>query len=273
MNSLQLLSSWRGIEFHEQTYCPRIIREAAQSLLTLFWTVQIPYVQKQAPFELAVDLLREFDVKGDIVDFCSGAGGPVPFIEREFNSRLEKRGQLAKRFKMSDLYPHVSAWKEACRGRVYLSYIPTSTDATNSSAPGFRTFYLAFHHLDDIQVDQLLRSTREDASGIAIFELQQFTLGNLFNMLMLAPLSMILTPFYRPSLLQLVFTYIFPIIPVMMAHDGCISCWRTRSHERVRKMLEKHLKRDDKELKIEYGSVVHTWPFGKLYYMMAKYES
>jgi hypothetical protein len=78
----------RYIEFHEQSYVPAFIRQPIQDMLTLAWTARVPPVQRQAPAELAVDVLeRVIDGLPDrentsVVDFCSGAGGPIQTIER-----------------------------------------------------------------------------------------------------------------------------------------------------------------------------------------------
>lgn len=70
-------------------------------MLTLAWTNRFPGLQRQAPSELVVDVLERVlgglslgkeggkgkaereDVGGmSVVDFCSGAGGPIQTIER-----------------------------------------------------------------------------------------------------------------------------------------------------------------------------------------------
>jgi len=78
----------RYIEFHEQSYIPAFIRQPIQDMLTLAWTARVPVLQQQAPAELAVDVLERV-VDGlstggntSVVDFCSGAGGPIQTIER-----------------------------------------------------------------------------------------------------------------------------------------------------------------------------------------------
>ena len=76
----------RLIEIHEQPWCPSYIRQPIQTFLTFLWTRRIPLVQSRAPYEAVVDLLgRAIDQAGGdvrIVDFCSGAGGPMPAIEK-----------------------------------------------------------------------------------------------------------------------------------------------------------------------------------------------
>lgn len=89
----------RYIELHEQPYTPAFIRQPVQDMLTLAWTNRFPGLQRQAPSELVVDVLERV-LRGlstgkrgagtgdegaggmSVVDFCSGAGGPIQTIER-----------------------------------------------------------------------------------------------------------------------------------------------------------------------------------------------
>src|ERR1700709_773281 len=116
-----------------------------------------------------------------IVDFCSGAGGPVPMIEMMVN---EERGKAALKpieFVMTDIQPHIPAWKEAILGRPSLRYIKDPVDATNppsvvragkGQTRVIRTFYLAFHHFNDEMARKVLESTLETADAFVIIELQ-----------------------------------------------------------------------------------------------------
>ena len=86
------------MEFHDQPWCPNFIRAHCQAILTFIWTHRIPPFQLAAPYEGASmvleGLVREVeDEDGEygrakkkgklrVVDCCSGAGGPLPMIER-----------------------------------------------------------------------------------------------------------------------------------------------------------------------------------------------
>lgn len=92
------------IELHEQPWTHPAIRDGVQKILTKVWTTRIVPVQQRAPVECVGEVLEEVirkleegsegmdkkrdgqqqKVEGDItvVDFCSGAGGPMKEIER-----------------------------------------------------------------------------------------------------------------------------------------------------------------------------------------------
>jgi hypothetical protein len=68
---------------------PDYLREKVQSGLTLAWTFRMPLLQKFSPAQLVASTLRSVlstsVVDYTYVDFCAGAGGPTPFIERDLN--------------------------------------------------------------------------------------------------------------------------------------------------------------------------------------------
>jgi len=116
------------------------------------------------------------------------------------------------------------------------------------------------------------------SEGLAIFELQGPYFGSFATLLGLFPLSFLIIPFLRPTLLMLVLTYIFPIIPAIVTFDGLISAWRTRSYSHVLHLAELaamrvNLEGGDKECidwKWEHGSATHTWPWGKVDWIVGR---
>ena len=98
----------RLIEVHDQQWWPPWMRDHLTGMLTFLWNHRIRPFQAQAPYQLAAtaleDLINEIEStpsrsSGDpekddeterqrrgglrVVDCCSGAGGPMPFIERQ----------------------------------------------------------------------------------------------------------------------------------------------------------------------------------------------
>jgi hypothetical protein len=132
------------------------------------------------------------------VDFCAGAGGPTPFIEKDLNAQLSSRmpsspsttnsksngltprspcttvpSPEAVKFVLTDLHPHIPDWTEASKRSENLSFVTEPVDAAN--APShlngkdgkkiFRLYNLAFHHFDDKLGSDILRNTLETADG------------------------------------------------------------------------------------------------------------
>ncbi|KAI0386294.1 hypothetical protein F5Y04DRAFT_119905 [Hypomontagnella monticulosa] len=79
-------------EIDDQPWFPSFLRGYVQTGLTHAWTVHIPVLQASSPATIVAELLRRVlgasVSKHTYIDFCAGAGGPTPFIERALNSQL-----------------------------------------------------------------------------------------------------------------------------------------------------------------------------------------
>lgn len=73
--------------------------------------------------------------------------------------------------------------------------------------------------------------------GIAIFEQTRRHLLALLLMLWLPAVAWLATPFLRPfQWRRLLFTYLLPLIPLVLCVDGLVSCLRTYSPAELRAM-------------------------------------
>ncbi len=107
-------------------------------------------------------------------------------LEAESNDDLkaqdintDKAGPV--QFVLTDLHPHLDAWRAAAKKSGNLTFIADSVDAANApkdllaglegprtkKKKVFRLFNLAFHHFDDGLAAQILRNTLETAEGFA----------------------------------------------------------------------------------------------------------
>lgn len=178
-----------------------------QSCLALAWRFRVPVLQKEAPAKhaakLLINQLGSSVTDYTYVDFCAGAGGPTPWIERDLNRMLASQRQSNSdpklitrdmalgeedgvKFVLTDLYPHIPEWERAAAKSKNISFVPKPVDATNAprdlldglvgagGTPGgvgdkkvFRMFNLAFHHFDDDLAKLILKNTLETADGFA----------------------------------------------------------------------------------------------------------
>lgn len=132
------------------------------------------------------------------MDFCAGAGGPTPFIEKDLNATLDSRktnlpyeptangkgltprspriaaeAAGAVKFVLTDLHPHIPDWTEASKRSENLSFVSEPVDAANAPASLngkdgrkiFRLYNLAYHHFDDRLGMDILKNTLETADG------------------------------------------------------------------------------------------------------------
>ena len=113
-----------------------------------------------------------------------------------------------------------------------VGYHPQSVDPTQVPGDllGFRTVFSAFHHFRPEEARAVLTDAVRKRQGIGIFEAtQRRPLALLLTLL--APIGvLVLTPFIRPfRWSRFVWTYLFPLVPLVTLFDGLVSCLRTYS--------------------------------------------
>ena len=305
----------RLFEINDQSWFPATLRASVQACLTLFWKFKFPIIQDTSPSALVAKTLQ--DVLGSrlkeytFVDFCSGAGGPTPFIEREVNKDFKqaqeeeilRNGQLGNGhvnghvrkyegvdFVMTDIHPHLPAWSSASKRSENLHYVTSSVDAANApenllelagtssgnKGKAFRLFSLAFHHFPDPLAIRILQNTLATSDGFAILELQGRDVGNLFTMFMMGP-PLILGSWYWfwGQWAHLFWTYILPVVPFVVVFDGIVSCLRTRRDREVMSLIQEAAKAEGMSLdgwRFETGMARHTWPAATMQYFIGMKE-
>lgn len=189
-------------EINDQPWFPQYLREMVQSCLTVCWTFRAPVLQKASPAQAVASIIYQTLSDGVVdytyVDFCAGAGGPTPFIEKYLNMQLSNVPSLTQisnpkaqdatrqstqsvtsgrrgsvKFVLTDLHPHIANWTEASKRSDNLSFVSEPVDAGNAPAclngkdgkKIFRLYNLAFHHFDDDLAKAILRNTIETADG------------------------------------------------------------------------------------------------------------
>ncbi len=170
-----------------------------------------------------------------IIDLASGGGGGILKLNE---SLLERKPNL--KIILTDYYPNIEAFKHTKASANNIEYITTSIDALNvpKSLEGLRTQFLSLHHFKPMQAQQILQNVINNESAIAIFEAQERNLKSIIFML-LSPINvLLLTPFIKPFKYgRLLFTYLFPILPILVCWDGLVSVLRTYSIKEMNKLI------------------------------------
>ncbi len=218
------------IELEDQAWCPAAVRHGITDLLQLFLGLGNCYAA------ILPRLARALEVSGerDIVDLCSGSGGPwlrlLPYFPKT---------QLCH-VRFTDKYPNAAASRDLVansNGRITIEQ--ESVDATAvKNLPGLRTLFTAFHHFRPDVARAILADAVRERATIAIFE---FTERTAFAIILFcfSPIAvLLLAPFCRPFRWSTIFlTYVVPVLPLAAAFDGVVSCLRTYSEAELREMV------------------------------------
>jgi len=207
-------------ELHEQPWFPASLRDAVTDVLQflLNWT---HYPKLVAPLiRAALDQSRSTQV----VDLCSGAGGP-------WFELLEMLGQdSAISVCLTDKFPNEKrsrSVEKASRGRITYASDPVDAETVPRSLRGFRTPVNSAHHFSPRCVQAIFRNAVERQEGIAVFEIPRRTIATLSMTIFMGLGSLFAVPFMRPFRASLfLWTYVIPVLPVVMWLDGIASCLR-----------------------------------------------
>lgn len=185
-----------------------------------------------------------------IVDLASGGGGGILWI----NNALKKKFPDLK-ILLTDYYPNLQAFEYTRNRTSNIEYIETPIDARDvpKELRGLRTQLLSFHHFTPVDATKILQNAVDTNNAIFIAEAQERTIASLLPMLISPIMVLITTPFIRPfKLKRILFTYIIPIIPLVVWWDGIISLLRTYSIKEMQQLI------NDLDNKNDYD-----WEIGK----------
>jgi hypothetical protein len=220
------------VEIEDLPWLPAPIRDGATDYLQFV-------LSKTQPYKPIVPRLAEALEKcgtTQVIDLCSGAGGPWAQLLPALTNALGKPVNVH----LTDYYPNLPAWKklqDQFPGQV--TYAERPVDARNipPHMTGFRTLFSGFHHFRPIDAVGIIQGAVRSRQGIGIFEATERSgpavLGMLFVPLMIA----LVTPAIRPfRWSRLFFTYPLPAIPFMGLVDGVVSCLRTYTPDELNQM-------------------------------------
>ena len=247
--------------------------------------MSLPLIQPLSPGRIMAHLLIR-ELGSDLgqyifVDFCAGAGGPTPILEDEINSHLRRRNEAPVQFVLTDLHPNLDSWESIVRRNPHVTYESEPVDA--SRAPPqlvrrddgkklMRLFNLSFHHFDDPLAKDILRDTVKTSQGFAIFELQSRTIESFITIILLPLVAMLISPFHawkHRSPAALIFTWVIPVIPLVLIWDGWVSALRTREPDEVEALL-RSCGADTSGWEIKNGRHQHLWPIGYIDWIVCR---
>ncbi|CAN8098392.1 unnamed protein product [Discula destructiva] len=195
-------------------------------------------------------------------------------------------------FILTDLHPHIPNWTLAAAASPQIHYSPHSINAAASppnllatvepplpapllaaSPKTFRTFNLAFHHLPTPLATSVLHDTLTTSSGFAIIELQDRHLRSFLAVCLLGLGVLAFAPYFAwkwRSPGTLFWSWVVPVLPVVLVWDGWMSSVRTRTVGEIEALMaEGGGGGAAKGWDTRTGRVMHLPPFAEVNWIIA----
>jgi hypothetical protein len=221
-------------EIEDQPWCPASIRDGATDYLQFVQSRMQPYRAIAPRLARAVQTTKAVQ----IIDLCSGAGGPWQDLLPHVTACLEDPVPVY----LTDRYPNLSAWQRLCdQSGNDFRYIESPVDAGQVPLDlvGFRTLFSGFHHFSPDEAARILQDTMVKGQGIGIFEATERRFPSMIGMLLVPIVIALLTPAIRPfRWSRLFWTYLLPAIPLVGLFDGLVSCLRTYTTGELNEMVK-----------------------------------
>ena len=218
-------------EIHDWSCCPQSVRNGLTGFLQTFITRQNIYRPIRGLLLEAI----EHSGTANVVDLCSGAGGPwVAWAKRGHVEHLSVT--------LTDKFPNSAVVRSTAERRIsQLRYCAQPVDATAVPADlqGFRTMFTAFHHFTPEQGKAMIDDAVRNGQGIGIFEFTSRTFAKTLGMLLTPIGVLLLVPrLKRVGWKVLALTYLLPLIPLVACIDGVLSCLRSYSAADLRQLAQ-----------------------------------
>jgi hypothetical protein len=236
------------MELHEQPWFPDHVRDLVVETLYIIWTqVPLPHLSmaQSVVCRVVEDILRETKCV-EMVDLCSGAGGPMPSVALSLRTPVT----------LTDLFPQAEHWERLQNHRdlrPHLRFVKEPVDATNLTVARLRksnvlrTFCLSLHHFQPQDVRRFLNDSISAQQSIVFVEAQERSLRFIVPFLLFAfPATWLLWVVVLALRIILsngrvlldtkwwttfALTVAVPIVPLIVVTDGLVSGIRTYSKE------------------------------------------
>ncbi len=224
-------------EFEDFRWFPGSIREC----LTLYIATMHRVMETHRV--LAPLLARALKATGtvEIVDLCSGAGGPLPKTAVE----LAANHGVVPSVTLTDLFPNTEAAERinAASATAHVRYHSSSVDAGQvpEGLRGVRTMIGSFHHMPPKVARRILQDAFERRQALCVMEISDNSQPRWLWWTAIPAIVLmvfLMTPFIRPlRLRQVLLTYLIPVLPLVIAWDGAVSNARTYSEDDLKELL------------------------------------
>jgi hypothetical protein len=239
------------IELHEQPWFPSSLRDDVTDALQFGFNLLRAYEPIAPLLQSVIDSTGNgTSDRQSIVDMCSGGGGPWLDLSQKLRGRSSgnatensARGSADLQIWLTDKYPNIEAFQNvSASSRHHITYYPEPVDAMNvpRSLKGLRTMFTSFHHFSPEDARAILQNAVDAGESVGIFEFTRRAPSTIALLFVGVLLMFLHTPRIRPfRLSRLLWTYLIPIIPLVLLFDGVVSCLRTYRPQELREIVGK----------------------------------
>ena len=245
-------------EIEDLSWCPDIVHSGVTDALR-FIADKTKGLNPIAPLLRSAIQTTQTD---RILDIGSGSGGPWLTLIKEIQS-----SDKPVKVTLTDIKPNLESFKYVSELDKNIDFIAEPFDGTEipESIPGFLTSFNSLHHLKPSDLKLFLENAIKQKRGIALFDGEDKKLLGSLVMLLSFPMLFLLIPFVRPfSKGRLFFTYIIPLIPIVILFDGIVSFLRTYSKDELLECLGTVAGEDEYDWEVGVHRVEKN-PFGISY--------
>jgi len=225
-----------AFEWEDQPWLPRVFRDCITDHLRFALEAEEAMEMHRAVAACLKAAMERLGTR-EIVDLCSGGGGPLLAVQRCLASEMA----FPTKVTLTDLYPNLSAFKRIeaeGNGAVRCLSQSVSVFEVPEELRGIRTLFTALHHFRPADARRILEDAVNKRAGIAVFEPLERTLRIIFLTGLSALIrSFLLTPKVgNLSVERFLLTYPVPLCPFVITWDGVVSALRTYSVDELREL-------------------------------------
>ena len=233
-----MLRRYSGKELHEHSWFPALWRDQLTDFLSFFNIYTGTY---RPSLKRMLEILRDSDMPSTYTDLCAGCG----LYDWRFAQYLSKRLGYALRVRLTDLYPSCRQWKEIAKiseGMVEPTECSLSASEAIERFEGLHVMFSGLHHFSPDEIEEMIRSAVKNGRTLAFFDYARRTwlLWEAFMMLLSLPFMIVTAPLvWKFSWKRLLFTWILPVLPILLFIDGWLSRLRAYRSDELRCILDR----------------------------------
>ncbi len=242
------------IELHEQSWFPSSLRADVTDALQFGFNLLHAYEPVAPLLQSVIDSDGNRTNAGpsstghspavqSIVDMCSGGGGPWLDLARQLRCGDADGDSGGLQVWLTDKYPNLEAFQSvSASSDHHITFYPEPVDAMTvpGSLKGLRTMFTSFHHFPPEDARAILQNAVDAGESIGIFEATKRAPSTMALIFVGILLMFLHTPRIRPfRWSRLLWTYLIPVIPIVLLFDGVVSCLRTYRPQELHEIVEK----------------------------------